>query len=89
MARRDRVYDDDDGRTIADMSDVYSSPVLLIPRRKRNHHTEPPKPSEEDWDPRDRKVYIFAALRAALMIAMVYAVGFGLLIGLLLLIWRH
>ncbi len=88
MARRDRVYDDDDGRTIADMSDVYSSPVL-IPRRKRNHHTEPPKPSEEDWDPQDRKVYIFAALRAALMIALVYAVGFGLLIGLLLLIWRH
>lgn len=88
MARRDRVYDDDDGRTIADMSDVYSSPVL-IPRRKRNRHTEPPKPSEGDWDPRDRKVYIFAALRAALMIALVYAVGFGLLIGLLLLIWRH
>lgn len=88
MARRDRVYDDDDGRTIADMSDVYSNPVL-IPRRKRNRHTEPPKPSGEDWDPQDRKVYIFAALRAALMIAMVYAVGFGLLIGLLLLIWRH
>ena len=88
MARRDRVYDDDDGRTIADMSDVHSSPVL-IPRGKRNRHTEPPKPAEEDWDPRDRKVYIFAALRAALMIAMVYAVGFGLLIGLLLLIWRH
>lgn len=88
MARRDRVYDDDDGRTIADMSDVYSSPVL-IPRRKRNRHTEPPKPSEEGWDPQDRKVYIFAALRAALMIALVYAVGFGLLIGLLLLIWRH
>lgn len=88
MARRDRVYDDDDGRTIADMSDVHSSPVL-IPRRKRNRHAEPPKPAEEDWDPQDRKVYIFAALRAALMIAMVYAVGFGLLIGLLLLIWRH
>lgn len=88
MARRDRVYDDDDGRTIADMSDVYSSPVL-IPRRKRNRHTEPPKPSEGDWDPQDRKVYIFVALRAALMIALVYAVGFGLLIGLLLLIWRH
>ena len=88
MARRDRVYDDDDGRTIADMSDVYSSPVL-IPRRKRNRHTEPPKPSEGDWDPQDRKVYIFGALGAALMIALVYAVGFGLLIGLLLLIWRH
>ena len=88
MARRDRVYDDDDGRTIADMSDVYSAPVL-IPRRKRNRHTEPPKPPEEDWNPQDRKVYIFAALRAALMIALVYAVGLGLLIGLLLLIWRH
>lgn len=88
MARRDRVYDDDDGRTIADMSDVYSGPVL-IPRRRRNRHTEPPKPSEGDWGPQDRKVYIFAALRAALMIALVYAVGFGLLIGLLLLIWRH
>lgn len=88
MARRDRVYDDDDGRTIADMSDI-SAPSLFRPRSSGRRRDEKPEQPKEDWDPQDRKVYIFAALRAALMIALVYAVGFGLLIGLLLLIWRH
>ena len=32
MARRNKVYDDDDGRTIADMSEV-SGPSMFVPRK--------------------------------------------------------
>lgn len=92
MARRNKVYDDDDGRTIADMSDV-TGPSMFLPRRSgRRQEPEAQTASsgtQQDWDPKDRRLYIFGALLAALLIALVYAVGFGLIIGLLLLIWKH
>ena len=91
MARRNKAYDDDDGRTIADMSDV-TGPSMFLPRR--SGHKTPVEQngtagSEPEWESRDRRLYIFGALRAALLIALVYAVGFGLIIGLLILIWKH
>ncbi len=92
MARRNKVYDDDDGRTIADMSDV-TGPSMFLPqksgRKKPPMEQNEPSGSEQEWDPRDRRIYVFGALRAALLIALVYAVGFALIIGLLLLIWKH
>ena len=92
MARRNKVYDDDDGRTIADMSGV-SGPSMFLPRRsgrkKPPMEQEESSSSEQEWDPKDRRIYVFGALRAALLIALVYAVGFVLIIGLLLLIWKH
>ncbi len=92
MARRNKVYDDDDGRTIADMSDV-TGPSMFLPRK--SGRKKPPieqnesGDSEPEWEPGDRRLYIFGALRAALLIALVYAVGFALVIGLLLLIWKY
>ncbi len=92
MARRNKVYDDDDGRTIADMSEV-SGPSMFVPRKsgrkKPPMEQEESRGSEQEWDPKDRRIYVFGALRAALLIALVYAVGFALIIGLLLLIWKH
>jgi hypothetical protein len=92
MARRNKVYDDDDGRTIADMSEV-SGPSMFLPRKsgrkKPTLEQNEPSGSEQEWDPKDRRIYVFGALRAALLIALVYAVGFALIIGLLLLIWKH
>ena len=92
MARRNKVYDDDDGRTIADMYDV-TGPSMFLPRRSGRHKTPVEQNesacSEPEWEPKDRRLYIFGALRAALLIALVYAVGFALIIGLLLLIWKH
>ena len=92
MARRNKVYDDDDGRTIADMSEV-SGPSMFVPRKsgrkKSPMEQEESRDSEQEWDPKDRRIYVFGALRAALLIALVYAVGFALIIGLLLLIWKH
>ena len=92
MARRNKVYDDDDGRTIADMSEV-SGPSMFVPRKssrkKPPMEQEESRDTEQEWDPKDRRIYVFGALRAALLIALVYAVGFALIIGLLLLIWKH
>lgn len=92
MARRNKVYDDDDGRTIADMSEV-SGPSMFLPRKsgrkKFPMEQEKSNGSQQEWDPKDRRIYVFGALRAALLIALVYAVGFALIIGLLLLIWKH
>jgi len=91
-----RVYDDDDGRTIADMSGL-ERPSAFLPRRRKN--TVPPSLSRErgsdrPWEPdegqmskEDRRVYVFAALRAALLIAAVFIVGLGLGIWLLLRLW--
>ncbi len=94
MARRNEVYEDDDGRTVADMSDL-SRPSLFLPRKSgRRKDMGPPEDESssqprQDWDPKDRRLYIFGALRAGLLIALIYFLGFGLLIGLLLLIWNH
>ncbi len=92
MAKRNKVYDDDDGRTIADMSDV-AGPSMFLPRRSGRHQKpqvqDQPSAPESDWEPKDRRMYVLGALRAALFIALVYAVGFGLVIGLLILIWKH
>ena len=92
MARRNKVYDDDDGRTIADMSEI-SGPSMFVPRKsgrkKPPMEQEESRDTEQAWDPKDRRIYVFGALRAALLIALVYAVGFALIIGLLLLIWTH
>ena len=78
MARR-RTYDDDDGRTIADMSGL-QTPRLIVPRHwdsVRKPPAPPPEPKEEEaptrpWEQgqdelsaEDRRVYILAAVRAA------------------------
>ena len=48
MARKKRVYEDDDGRTIADMSGV-EGPSLLVPRSPGQKKT-PARP-ESWWRP--------------------------------------
>ena len=89
MARGKKEYPDDDGRTVFDMSQV-SRPGTWTA------HPRPPKVKEEGEKPRreyvpmdreDRRIYVFAALRAALLIALVFIVGFGAAIWLLIALW--
>ena len=101
MARRRKVYDDDDGRTIADMSGLAPQP-LLIPGRPAGRKRKPAPPEEPDHAPsdrpweeeqdllskEDRRLYILGALKAALLIALVFIVGLGLAIALLVLLWK-
>lgn len=97
MARdKRRRDDDDDGRTIADMSGV-EAPSLWRVRRPPDRRPEPPAEEtpkdDRPWEssdtlsPEDRRVYIFAALKAALLIAGVFIAGAALLIGAMIFFW--
>ena len=91
MVRKSRIYDDDDGRTIADMSGVGHQPVFLPrrPQRRTPDRTEDDRavpPREEDLlTPQERRWYVLGALKAALLIGLVFIVGLGLVV--LLFLW--
>ena len=98
MARK-KEWDDDDGRTIASMSDV-GRQNLFIPRkpihdeRKPNiPETEKQSKSDRPWEQgeqftkQERRWYVFGALKASLLIAMAFIVGLGLAILAMILLW--
>ena len=95
MARK-KVYDDDDGRIIADMSGLEpTSPSFFGRRKKPSRDFVPEKPenncpwetAQDEFSPEDRRVYVLAALRASLLIAGVFIAGLGLGTWLLLQLW--
>lgn len=96
MKRKPREYEDDDGRTVADMSEVHRR-NLFVPRR--NPHQESTKREIENNEstanqnsPLNRKEtrsFIFGALSAGLLIALVFIVALGLAIALMLFFWNH
>ena len=90
MARKQ--YDDDDGRTIADMSGVAGAgPSLFghLPKRKAAPAQEMPDlPSaESEFSREERRWYILGAMKAALLIGFAFIAGLGLVILLLMAIW--
>ena len=88
--KRDRLPEDDDGRTVADMSGVGDQPSLFIPRRSLS---DDPSENSGENAPRltreEKRTVIGAALRAGLLIALVFIAAGALLILLLQLIWNH
>ena len=90
MARRRREYEDDDGRTIADMSDV-SRPSLMgrrTPERPEDSLSRESSGGSDDYiPPEDRKWYVLGALKATLLIALAFIVGLGIVIFVLLKLW--
>jgi len=93
MARRKEPYDDDDGRTIADMSEV-TRPNLLSFRpfgSREDRRPEEPQQEKADrpWDTshqmsrEERRSYILGAVIASLLIGLAFAVGIGLVILLI------
>ena len=84
MARR---YDDDDGRTVADMSGLERPSLLGIRPRRRE---EKPAQVKQDLqlDRSERRAMVRGALSAGLLIAVVFALCFALLILLLQLVLR-
>ena len=96
MARKKRNYEDDDGRVIADMSDLELPNLWRIRRPSRRRpelSAEEPAEPDRPWEdgnglsPEDRQIYIFAALKAALLIAGVFIAGAVLLIAAMLFFW--
>ena len=101
MAKNRRpLPEDDDGRTVADMSGI-ELPSMWLPRRPKLD-TTPAVPQREEtspaedrpWEPKpgelspqDRKLYVLAALKASLLIGLAFVAGLGLVILLLLALW--
>lgn len=96
MAKDKRSYEEDDGRTIADMSGIESQPMFLPRSRKRRRDLVEPESSasERPWEEsgkfsrEERNAAVRGALKASFLIAGVYIVGLGLLIWALLALWQ-
>ena len=78
MARKPRIYDDDDGHTIANMN-VEGMPWYDRAKRERTEDgkTKPP------MDRSQRQAAILAVVAAALLIALAFGVGYFILIFLM------
>ena len=84
-------YFEDDGRTVADMSNVGRQP-LLIPRPRRRR---PPRavdipdrqrsPEPLDLSREEQRWAVLGAMKAALLIALAFIVGLGIVILLFVL----
>jgi|LSQX01.3.fsa_nt_gb hypothetical protein len=93
-----KFYDDDDGRTIADMSGLDRPPMFIpkFPKRdssEKNHEiTERAETNERPWEnnemPREeRKAYVLGALKATLIIVGVFLAGIAITIWIMLAFW--
>ena len=98
MSKKTRFYEDDDGRTIADMSGIEPQPLLIprIPKRAdRADFAEPdtPKANDRPWDTgaelsrEERNAAIRGALKAGILIALAFLAGGALLIIAMQVFW--
>lgn len=104
MGRRKKQYDDDDGRTIADMSQVSATPSFISQRPDKNpavnaHNRDGDIPEDgiqkesRSWEDtsvplKERLMWVMGAMKATLLIGFAYLAGFAILIWLLLRLWK-
>lgn len=89
--KKQKTYDDDDGRTIADMSGVGRSGMFTFRSFKKNSTFRKPDDEEapqEDYTRDQRKAAVGGALSAALLIAGAFIGAGAIVIALLTLIWH-
>lgn len=98
MRRNERIYEDDDGRTVADMSGIEPQPMLIpriYKRRDRADFREPDAPDANDrlWDTsgelsrEERNAAIGGALKAGLLIGLTFLVAGALAIIAMQTMW--
>lgn len=93
--RRASGEPEDDGRTIADMSDLdrpkaFSFQIGDLHQESRERDAMPP--AQTEWQQlnlsgKERWLMIAGALKASLLIALAYILGLGLVVWLLLQLW--
>ena len=95
MAKK-RTYQDDDGRTIADMSGIEPSPMLFPRRPKKEGRPQMPQGgSDRPWEGQEqftdeqRRAAMGGALKAAMLIAGVFIAAGAVAILVMQLIWNH
>ena len=98
MRRNKRIYEDDDGRTVADMSGIEPQPMLIPRIRKRADRAdfrEPdaPEANARPWDTsgelsrEERNAAIGGALKAGLLIGLTFLVAGALAIIAMQTMW--
>lgn len=91
MRKGQKWREEDDGRTIADMSGI-SGPSILGARQPEGKMQRCEEQQESHWEVpplrgRARWMFVLGALKASLLIGLAFLGGLGLLIFLLLQIW--
>lgn len=88
--KKTKTFDDDDGRTIADMSGVQRSSMFLPRSLKKNGTFAKPEedPSDSQYTNEQRRSAVGGALTAAVLIAGVFIGAGAIVIALLTLIWH-
>lgn len=95
--KKDDFYEEDDGRTIADMSGIERQPTFLPHfHRKRSDFSAPdaPRTNDRPWESaageltrEERNAAIRGVLKAGLLIAGVYILAAAALIVAMQLLW--
>lgn len=89
--RKEKQYDDDDGRTIADMSSLSSGggwkEHIAFKKKQEDDSGKEEKPWETSFTREERRMYAMGALKAAILIALVFIAGLGLVTAGLLALW--
>lgn len=97
--RKDERFAEDDGRTIADMSQISGmrmSGRMRCDGPKDASFVSPEADTAEAQRPwedstftrKERWMYTLGALKASLLIGFAYLAGLGLLVGLMVFFWR-
>ncbi len=80
MAKNRRSYEDDDGRTVADMS--------TLNENSRSISSKNDNKSSSQFTGKQRAMIALGATSAALLIALAFILGLGAVIGALILVWK-
>lgn len=95
MAKK-RTYQDDDGRTIADMSGIEPSPRLFPRLPKKEQRSQAPQSTgdrpwegQEQFTQEQRRAAMGGALKAAMLIAGVFIAAGAVAILVMQFIWNH
>lgn len=86
-------YDDDDGHTIVDMSQVPHTAGMLFGSRPQKKQAPAPSVPARPWEADDptgmeRLMAVLGALKAGLLVGLFYIVGLGVVLLLMLLFWN-
>lgn len=89
-----KQYEDDDGRSFADMSQIERPNFFSfgrMPERSthdndRSRKAQAPSAGDE-MSKQERRWYVLGAMKASLLIGLAYVVGLGLLILLMVYLW--
>lgn len=87
MNKKQKKFDDDDGRTIADMSYVSRQPIIIpkFNQFKDNKNTNKEEKEKNPWEDdslskQERRPFILGVLGATLLISSIFAIAFALAI---------